>query len=650
MCCLRVVFYLLLGLLVVSSSLGFAVAGEVRYSRVFLFDSDGDGVLEVVSDIGFVSGGALAPFSRVFDVYRFYCDSGLWCLMLFDRGFGISRVYVPGRLLSEFYVDGGISVSNHPYNMLSVGSKAYWGGLWFKASLNATDLKAFLYDGRVTLAYIDRVLGYVVVESPGRLPPIRVTAFNGSIAGVGVLGESILLLLSSPTGSALVEWSPGGVFRVKVYNVTLGDAIAFTDGVFIANGGGGVYIVSFDRIALLLGGYKAVKVGLGGEILVVGSDRVIVALAHPSGLRVLRELPVTGVVDLDYGGDMLAYTDGLSVSTIRYRLESPVELSIPPNAIAGEPVVVSIAGDFRVAYVSLPGLGVVKLTPESPRYTWRPPVPGVYTVTALVETGGSQVTLSKTVAVAPRPVVLSIRVDSPAVRPYSSVNIVLELRDGRTGASLRDVLGECSVTVSGRTYPARPWVPVTVPAIPVGLEVPVTARCTLPQPYSEAGASTTLRVNETYVRVEALYLGAGVLRFHAYNMYTGEPVDGELRVTVGENTTIVRVGGEVRLPKPGLWEVRWELVSGGVVLSSGVSRVAYYERLDVAPLTTALAVADRLITVTTTKIEVERVPQTMPVEVTRVDPVVALLSFIAGLALAGVPLVVILIRRVGGGE
>jgi hypothetical protein len=133
-------------------------------------------------------------------------------------------------------------------------------------------------------------------------------------------------------------------------------------------------------------------------------------------------------------------------------------------------------------------------------------------------------------------------------------------------------------------------------------------------------------------------------------MYTGEPVDGELRVTVGGNTTIVGVGGEVRLPRPGLWEVRWELVSGGVVLSSGVSRVAYHERLEVAPLTTALAVADRLITVTTTKIEVERVPQTMPVEVTRADPVVALLSFIAGLALAGVPLVIILIRRIGGGE
>jgi len=81
-----------------------------------------------------------------------------------------------------------------------------------------------------------------------------------------------------------------------------------------------------------------------------------------------------------------------------------------------------------------------------------------------------------------------------------------------------------------------------------------------------------------------------------------------------------------------------------------VSSVAYYERLEVAPITAALLVADKLITVTTTKIEIERVPQTIPVEVTRVDPVVALLSFIAGLALAGVPLVIILIRRAGGGE
>jgi hypothetical protein len=40
----------------------------------------------------------------------------------------------------------------------------------------------------------------------------------------------------------------------------------------------------------------------------------------------------------------------------------------------------------------------------------------------------------------------------------------------------------------------------------------------------------------------------------------------------------------------------------------------------------------------------------MQVEVVRVDPVVSLLSFIAGLALAGVPLVAVPVRRTGGGE
>jgi hypothetical protein len=58
----------------------------------------------------------------------------------------------------------------------------------------------------------------------------------------------------------------------------------------------------------------------------------------------------------------------------------------------------------------------------------------------------------------------------------------------------------------------------------------------------------------------------------------------------------------------------------------------------------------RLITVTTTMVEVgvEWVPEAMLVEVVRVDPVVSLLSFIAGLALAGVPLVAVPVRRAGG--
>jgi hypothetical protein len=646
---LRVVFCLLLGLLVVSSSLGFVVGGEVRYSRVFLFDIDGDGVLEVVSDVGFVVGEALAPFSKSLGVYRFYCDLSEWCLMLFDRDVGIARVYVPGRLVREFYVDGGISISNYPYNILSVGSKAYWGGLWFKASLDATDLKAFLYDGRVALAYVDRVSGYLVIESPGYLPPIRVTPFNGSIVGVGVLGESILLLLSSPTGSALVEWSPREVFKTKVYDVVLDEAIAYVDGVFIANGKAGVYVVRHDSLGLVLEGHRALKVGLGGEVLVVGPNRVLVTEAFSGGLKTLRELPVGGVVDVDYGGDILVYTDGLRVNSVRYRVKGLVELSIPPGVIAGEPVTLAVVGDFRVARVSVPGIGDVKLTPENPVFTWRPPAPGSYLVTALIETGGSQVVLSKPITVAPRPVTLTIKPESLVVRPYSSVRIVLELRDGLTGASLMGVLGECSLTVSGKTYIVRPWVPVAVATVPVGVEVPVVAQCTLPQPYGDARASITLRISESYVKVEPLYLGGGVMKFYAVNIYTGEPVNGELRVTIGGSTFTVRVGDEVRLPGPGVWDVRWELYSDNVLLHNGSVPVYYYGRVEEAPPGVPLVIVDRFINITTTSIVVERVLQTVPVEVTRVDPVVSILSFIAGLALAGTPLVIILIRRAGGG-
>jgi len=647
---LRVVFGLLLALLLILAGFSLAAVGELRYSKVFLFDVDGDGVLEVVTDVGFVRGDSLAGFPRSFDAYRFQCDFNTLCLLLLDRDIGLARIHAPGRFLGELSVDGPISVSNHPYSILAIGSKAYWRGLLFKASLDPVGLRAFLYEGRLALAYIDRVSGYVVVEVPGYLPPDRVLPFNGSIVGVGVLGESILLLLSSPTGSALLEWSPRGVFKVTLYNVVLEGAIAYADGAFIANGEKGVYLIRQDSIALLLEGYKALKAGLGGEVVVLGLGKALVAEAHSSGLRALRESTIGDVVDVDYGDGVLVYTDGLKVNSIKYTLEDPVELSIPPNAIAGEPVTIAISGSFNVAYVNLPGIGFVKLTPDNPGYTWVPSTPGSFNVVAIVDVGGYQHVISKPITVAPRPAILTIVPESLTVKPYSSIKVTLEVRDGITRESLRGVLGECILNVPGNSYPVRPWIPVTVPTVPLGVEVPITAQCTLPQPYGESRASITLRLSESYVRVEPLYLGGGLLRLYAYNMYTGEPLDGEFRITIGGNTTTIRVGGEVRIPRPGVWEVRWELLSGNVVLHSGSTTIHYYERVEEAPQHVAMVVADRFITITTTDIATKTELLTMTTEVPRVDPVIALLSFIAGIALAGTPLVVLLIRRGGGAE
>ncbi len=646
---MRFIWGLLLGLLIVLASFSFSVVGELRYSKVFLYDIDGDGVFEIVSDIGFVRDNAFIPFSKSLDVHRFKCYLDVWCLMLVDRSDGVARVYAPGRFVGEFLFDGVVSVSNYPYNILTVGSRAYWLGSWFKASLDPVGrVKAFLYDGKLTLAYIDRVTGYVVIEFPGYLQ--RILPFNGSIAGVGASGDSIQLLLSSPTGSALIEWSPRGVFKVYIYNVTLWEALAYVDGAFIANGEAGVYIVKGDSATLVLEGYRVLKVGFGGEILAVRSDRVLVAEAYSGGLRSVRYVDLKGVVDLDYGYGILAYTDGLKVDTVKYKVEGRVELSIPPSAIAREPVTLAVLGDFNVAYVSIPDVGVVKLTPRNSSYTWRPITPGSHVVIAVVETGSSQTVISKSITVAPRPVILTIKTEDREVKPYSSVSVTLELVDGLTRVSLRDVLGECVVQVSNVTYPARPWIPVVIPAIPVGVEVPIVAWCTLPQPYGEARSTVTLRISEPYVKVELLYLGGGVIRFHAYNIYTGEPVEGDLRVTIGGDSYTINVGGEVRLPRPGLWEVRFELLSGNVVLYRGSAVVAYYESVEKAPPRETVAVADRFITVTDTKVEVEYVTRTELREVARADPITALLSFIAGIALAGVPLVIILIRRAGGGE
>jgi len=474
--------------------------------------------------------------------------------------------------------------------------------------------------------------------------------FNGSLLGVGALGSSIHLLLASPTGSVFLEWSPGGPIRVSVFNVVLDDVVAYSGGFFVANGAEGVYVIGRDGASLALGGYRAVKVGLNGEILASGGGKLLVMVAEGGGLRLVREYGVSGVVDADYGGGMLAYTDGLKVSQIPLEAWRRVDLVVPDSVIALEPVEVAVVGEFRVAQVRLPGVGVVNLTPTSPKYTWRPPTPGVYVVTALVDTGGSIEAISKTVSVAPRPAILTVRVGAPEVKPYSSVTLTLEVRDGLRGTPLRDVLGECLVTVAGRTYPARPWTPTMVQATPVGLEVPIEAFCRLPQPYSEARASTVLRVNESYIEVRLSYRGSGILEVTAWNKYTGEPVDGELRVLVDGSITTVKAGGTIRLPRPGVWEVKWELLSQGVTLARGVERVEYYGDLREAPQVRELLVADRLVTVTTTETSFVESPVVVTREVARVDPLTALLSFVAGLALAGAPLVILLIRRAGGGE
>ncbi|MFN4046569.1 MAG: hypothetical protein ACK4H7_04435, partial [Acidilobaceae archaeon] len=439
-----------------------AYSDAPRYSKVYLFDFDGDGSLEVVTNIGVIKDRALVGFAKSLDVYRFNCDGGgLTCILLVDGVRG--EVYSQGKYRYFLTVDGPVKVSNHPYNILSVGGRIYWGDSVYRVSLNPSDaVYGFIYRGSLASLYVDTVSGYIIMDIPGSAL-YMVAPLAGEVIGVGYSGGLVYALLKTDVGSAMVEWSPEGVFRVTPFTAKLSEAQVFSGGAFLANGEDGVYVVSTSGASLAVSGGRIVKVGVEGEVLIVKDTRLIVSRFDGSNINFIMDLNLkTTIVDADYARETLVYTDGLGVEIVNFKPPRKVELLMPRTVIAGEPVRIAIVGDFVEALIRLPDGRTVKVDREKPEVTWTPLSAGVFSVTALINTGAESVTMTGLIEVSPRPSILSIDVTPDKVKPYSDITIRLELRDGLTGAPRADIIGMCTLKVSGVEYLASLWVPVVV--------------------------------------------------------------------------------------------------------------------------------------------------------------------------------------------
>ncbi|MDM7275797.1 MAG: hypothetical protein P3X22_006775 [Thermoprotei archaeon] len=617
---------------------------DLRYSKVYLFDFNGDGSLEVVTNIGVIKGGALAEFARSLDVYRFNCDSGgLTCILVVDGVTG--SVYSRGMLRYSLAVDGPIKVSNYPYNILSVGGRIYWGDSVYRVSLKPSGaVYGFIYGGSLASLYVDSASGYIMVDVPGSAL-YRVAPVAGEVIGVGHSGGLVYALLKTDVGSALVEWSPEGVFRVAPFTAKLFEAPIFSEGAFLANGEEGVYVVSRSGASLAVGGGKIVKVGVKGEVLIVKDTRLIVSRFDGSNINVITDLNLkTTVIDADYAQETLAYTDGLGVEVTSFKPPRKVELSMPRTVIAGEPVKIRVLGEFVEALIRLPDGRIVKVSRESPEVTWTPLSAGVFSVTALIDVDGESVTLTGFIEVSPRPSRLSI-VAPDRVKPYSDVIVRLELYDGLTGKPRTDVIGTCILKVSGVEYPASLWTPVIVHAKPVGAEIPITASCTLPPPYYRVEGAKSVPLAETYVAVEFKYMGGGVFSVEARDTFTNKPVEGRLKAYFDRSVQELDIPGVFSLPAPGTYTLKFEFYTlEGIMLASGVQNLTWYGKVEEAPRTATLEVADVPVTVTAVQIETREVPVMVTETVRAVDPLTSLLSFFAGVALMLIPVAYLLLR------
>ncbi len=622
-----------------------AYSEALKYSKIYLFDFDGDGDLEVVTNIGIIKGGALLSFARSLDVYRFNCDSrGLECVLIVDGVVG--SVYSQGMYRYSLVVDGPIVVSNYPYNILSVGDRIYWGDSIYRVSLKPSGpVYGFMYEGSLAALYVDSISGYIIADVLGSAL-YRVALVAGEVIGVGYSDGIVYALLKTDTGSALIEWSPEGVFRVTPFTARLSESLMFSRGFFIANGEEGVYIVSRLGASLAVSGGRVVKVSVGGEVLIVKDSRLIVSRFEGASLNIIMDLNFkTKIVDADYARETLAYTDGLGVEVVSFKPPKRVELSIPGTVIAGEPVKIRIVGEFVEALVRLPDSSIVKVSRGNPEITWTPLSAGFFPVVALINIGGESMSITKFIEVSPRPSRLSIAVVPEKVKPYSNIVVRLELYDGLTGRPRTDVIGMCTLKVSGVDYPASLWTPVTVHATPIGAEVPITVSCTLQPPYYRVEGSRSIPLEGAYVAVEFKYRGEGVFDVEARDVYTNKPVDGRLKVYIGGAPQELQVPGVFSLKAPGTYTVKFEFYSPqGILLAGGVQELKWYGRIEEAPRTAVLEVADVLVTVTAVRTETREVPVRVTETVRAVDPLTSLLSFFAGIVLMLIPVIYLLLR------
>lgn len=635
---------------ILATSLTSNIGLAETYTKVFLYDFNGDGSLDIISSYGVTRlvDGSTVLFNRSLDIYRFKCDSINNCLLIVDGRSGF--IHSPGRREAEIFITYPITISNYPYSILSFENKVYWNKRLYSSELEPIGaIYGLFYDNTIAMVYIERFSSRLVVDIKGLGVFMLNIPLMGVISGVGYSNGTYYVLLSTNTGSVFIEWNPlTGALRLFPYDLRVTSTLLFDGRGFIVNGEAGVYYIESGRYSFLASG-RGVKVTLDGLIIVSSGKKIIVYKPLDRGLSIIREVDLKeDIVDADYYMDILSYATISGIFYIRFTPLRTITLSIPDTVIAGSDVRISIIGNFTRAFLNLPGLGIITLTKSNASITWRPTIVGSYIVSALVDVEGETIYVSRFINVNPRPAILELRVPSERVKPYSTITITPELYDGLTRAKLTSITGLCTLHVSGVEYPARLWLPITVQAKPIGLEVPVRAICSLPSPYFNVESYKVLRVNETYVSLDFIYIGGGNIYVHAINIYTRESISGVLRASIGGESITVPIPGYIRV-KPGSWSISFEFESNGVVLARGSQTIVYYSSIDEAPERAPIVVADRPVTVTTREVITETALLTAlaPVRIIETLPVAA--AFIAGLTLALVPLIVLIIRGRGGG-
>jgi hypothetical protein len=600
-------------------------------NHAVLYDIDSDGELEVVTDEAIIDGRAVIETLPSLVFKADYNHDGFPELVTYTpstgrlviEGAGISKVYTVAANITYYSVyNDGFVLGNYVF-----GSGKYLYIDW----VNPAGIVPLVVGDKLYAVYVDPEKGLVMFDGK-TYEYVFPAAPTTMVVGAGTAGDSVYVLLSSETGTLMIEYNPvQAELTMAIYDLRVSKGY-FVDGVFVATGESAIYAISMNGFKVLGYASKFIYPADDMKSFVQVLPPYITIAEIRNGTMVVTDkffyLEYVKAADYANGKAVAVFQDGVYLySGVEY---PKVDVSAPAVVMANESFTVNVTGKFDYVEVTI-GTETYTANSSPAVFNITLPWPGEHTI--VVKACASQtacLATEKKIIVTPRP--LKLRLSYPEkVDPYSTFELSIEAYDGLTNEKVEDV--RCIVEVAGTNEAKQvtPFTNVSLNAVPVGLDVPLTVKC-WGDAYEQVMKSVSIPVSEPYMNVSLTYVGGGKFIVEAYNAITKEPFDGTIVVRVNGSRSVYSRRALIKVP-PGEHIIEIELVKGNVVYLITRYVIKYYENVMEAPAGEPIIVGDRVVTQTVTKTVNHTVTVTTPkiVEIEKTN-----LSLVVGVLVLGV--------------
>ena len=602
-----------------------------------LYDIDGDGKLEIVGAMFIMDNNSTVEIIPSVVFKTDFDGDGVPDLVMYTPSTGKLTI-IGSKVRETLELPKNIKNIRVFSNGFTVGNYVFGGGNFM--IVNASNPVPVVMEGKLYATYVDPRLG-LVLRSSNSTESVFPVSKGAVIVSAGVWGGYVYFLVTANRSTAIIRYDlDTGDVAVTVYGIVAKWG-AFFNGTFLAGTGTGIYRISFDGIRMVAPA-EATYFPVGARFIAYYNSPYV-TLMTPSGKVVKKvevfEKPVA--LDYDNGTIVMSTASGVYEYSENYPY---VEISAPAVVLVGEPFTIKVNGTYTSLKLYVDGK-VYTATTSPATFNVTINQSGKQAIIVDVCKSGMCFSTQKEITVAPRKLKIVV-LHPPKVDPYGKLNLTVETYDAETGRKVKNTMCYLKLPATNTVLRTKPFTPVAVDAVPIGMEVPVDVTC-WSSTYALTEKSVTVPVSRPYMNVTLTYLGGGRFLVKAYNTVTKKQFAGTLVIHVDNGKPEIYTNqGMVQVP-PGEHTIHVVLTKGNVVYLKTSVKVMYYQNISEVPQGEEVTVADRPVTHTVTKTVSHVMTVTKPkiVEVEKVNPPLAIGLVILGLGI-GVTSSLLLPKRV----